>query len=349
MAARPTNKEDLGQRVLSDEAVKDAMPDGPVCPTLPDVIFAQLPPEAQSILSLVNTGVTAAIALSQRTKVPLSGDTIYLEVGQLFSDAAKQVTQTAERVAEEIKDGVEDAAAFAWEQVVAGANTVQQTALALEQGVIDIGKELKDIDDITMNAIEKEFPGFKSAIDCLKGEPGSGPREGSIDAAKTQADTAAPANPAQIKAEAAVIHTKTVEEISKETVPLNPIEQALVDEFQSITTTAQVAAIFAGAPLHIDQNAKIDKQKLARDRQENLGFQVVTPEIIIEGDVYYAVFDALENVIGYDIKTNLKVESITKEKLFQRVLGRTGVVPQVGRGTSFEYNRRFGVAAGDPR
>lgn len=328
MAARPTNKEDVEQIVATDEVVKDAMPDGPVCPSIPGLIFDKiLPPEAQQILSLINTGAElAAAALAQRTKVPPTEEEVKQEINSTFSSAVEKVTQTGTRLKDELGRRAEDIKASAWEAYYSTANSASLATRAVRDGIINIGTDLEDIDEVTMNAIEREFPGYKSIRECLAGGvEGSSVVESGTETANEQVSTPPPPNPAEVKANLQEDNAVPVEsgaDVSTED-PIEPEDRAAIELAKDKALAEQKKSMNDGTPLKIDLDAPLDLEKIARDRQESIGGVVVTPSIFLDGDVYHVVFPQFDTVISYFVDTGLKSGTTTKRK----VLGLGLVTP----------------------
>ena len=66
--------------------------------------------------------------------------------------------------------------------------------------MLDIGTAIENLDEAAIAAMEAQFPGFKSAIECLKGGPeGSPVREAAGEGAKAQITTPATRNEATLR------------------------------------------------------------------------------------------------------------------------------------------------------
>jgi hypothetical protein len=201
-----------------------------VCPSVADVVFEEFP-DLQVLSDVISSGLGAAqsVGASQLTKDP---NALSNEARNAFSDLATKAQQTAERVAEELKDAAEQIATEAKQAVIDEMDKVQQVIEGIEQNIIDVGTDLQNLDQIALNAMAAEFPGFKDAIECLKGGPeGSSNREASGDGAKEQINTPVPPNPAKVKSDVSTITTPpTVEEVQRQQGrELTPREQALRD------------------------------------------------------------------------------------------------------------------------
>lgn len=190
--------EDAQQQQITPEAIKELVPSEPVCPSIAGVVLDQFPDlkTVIDVISQAGAAVDSALLVKAKlTETPTTGEK-EKEAKSLLSTASEKITQTAERVAEEVEDQAEEIAAAAWDAWYATANSITRTTKAIQDGVINIGKAAENIDEITLNAIDAQFPGFKSAIDCLYGEPGGSVREGGVENAKKQVKTPPPANPA---------------------------------------------------------------------------------------------------------------------------------------------------------
>lgn len=193
------NQEDVEQPAVDEGVAREAasLPE-PVCPSIPGVILPEFP-DLQVLTDVIQTGFGAARSVfNQFTKDPTA---LANEVKDAFANTSKQVSQAGDRIVEELGDAAEFIAAEARQAALdelSKANTVIQ---AIRQGAIDLQTDVENLDDITINAMSAQFPGFKNALDCLKGAPGSSVASASGDAAKEQAKTPAPENPATTKEE----------------------------------------------------------------------------------------------------------------------------------------------------
>ena len=194
-AIRPENTEDVVQRVASDDAIDAAMPGEKSCPSVPGVIFAEFPEYGQ-LKSLIEAGVGAASSLKARVLNPPDPEAAVNEAKDAVSDAATKVRRAAAKAAKDIKDGASRIAANAKQAALDELDKVGKLKEAIEQGVIDIGTDLENIDEITLNAMEAQFPGFKNALECLNGPADSGAAEANSKSADDQIVTPPPANPA---------------------------------------------------------------------------------------------------------------------------------------------------------
>ena len=193
-AIRPENAEDVVQQVASDDAIAAAMPDVPPCPSIAGIIFEQFP-EIQEILDIVNTGIGAALAVFD-TVSALDPTAQSNQAKSGLSGAKEKAIRAVEKAAKEIKEEAEAVATAAYEAAKAEVTKLEEMIEAIGQGIIDIGTDLENIDEITLNAIEAQFPGFKNALECLNGLADSGAAMANGDGAKKQINTPPPDNPA---------------------------------------------------------------------------------------------------------------------------------------------------------
>ena len=207
-AIRPENAEDVVQQVASDDAIAAAMPDVPPCPSIAGIIFEQFP-EIQEILDIVNTGIGAALAVFD-TVSALDPTAQSNQAKSGLSGAKEKAIRAVEKAAKEIKEEAEAVATAAYEAAKAEVTKLEEMIEAIGQGIIDIGTDLENIDEITLNAIEAQFPGFKNALECLNGLAGSGAAMANGDGAKKQINTPPPDNPATEKNPIGVLDPETL-------------------------------------------------------------------------------------------------------------------------------------------
>jgi|DEB0MinimDraft_6_1074348.scaffolds.fasta_scaffold00358_5 hypothetical protein len=231
----PQNAEDVRPPLLSEGAIQAAVPSEQVCPNVADIIFAEFP-ELTEVLDIIKQAgalVDPLIALKARLLEPPDPEASENEIKSLLTTAGEKITQTAERVAQEVKDQAAEIAATAWDAWYATANSITRTTQAIEEGVINIENDIQNIDVITLNAIDAQFPGFKSAIDCLYGEDGGSVREGGVENAKEQVNTPAPSNKAEAKTNVAEISPEPTEEEKTQKGITSRIPPTALDQLQS--------------------------------------------------------------------------------------------------------------------
>jgi hypothetical protein len=209
-AIEPENQEDVQQRVASDEAISDAVSGEKSCPSVPGVIFKDYPEYGQ-LKSLMEAGIGAAASLKDRVLNPPDPEAAVNEAKDAVSDAATQESRAAAKAAKDIKDGAALIAANAKQAALDELDKVDKLIEAIGQGVIDIGTDLQNIDEITLNAMAVQFPGFKDARECLNGPADSGAAEANSQSAQEQITTPVPPNPASKKTE--VVETSPADPI----------------------------------------------------------------------------------------------------------------------------------------
>jgi hypothetical protein len=227
--------EDAQQQQITPEAIKQAVPSEPVCPSIAGVVLDQFPDlkTVIDVISQAGAAVDSALLVKAKlTETPTTGEK-EKEAKSLLSTASEKITQTAQRVAQEVEDQAAEIAATARDAWYATANSITRTSKAIQEGAIDIGKAIEDIDEITLNAINAQFPGFKSAIDCLYGENGGSVREGGVENAKKQVNTPAPSNKAEAKTDVAEISPEPTEEEKTQTGITSRIPRTALEQLQA--------------------------------------------------------------------------------------------------------------------
>ena len=167
----------------------------PPCPDIAGVILEQFP-DIKVVVDLLAVGIGAAEGIYAKT---LTQDPTSLtnQAKSAFTDAETKAKQAVINAARDLKKAAEEIAAEAKQAVLDELDKIGELYEAIAQGVLDIGTSIENLDETAIAAMEAQFPGFKSAIECLKGGPeGSPVREAAGDGAKAQITTPAPLNPA---------------------------------------------------------------------------------------------------------------------------------------------------------
>lgn len=256
---RPENAEDVVQRTASDAAIDAAVSGEKSCPSVPGVIFAEFPEYGQ-LKSLMEAGVGAASSLKARVLTPPDPEAAVNEAKDAVSDAATKVRRAAAKAAKDIKDGAAQIATNAKQAALDELDKVDKLIEAIGQGVIDIGTDLQNIDEITLNAMAVQFPGFKDARECLNGPADSGAAVANSKSADDQIVTPVPDNPAKVKSDVAdaivPLTTEQVEAAQEQQGitpdPLRSIEGEFRKEYPHVLVDPddpnKVYAVYPGVP-----------------------------------------------------------------------------------------------------
>ena len=259
-AIRPENAEGVVQRVASDDAIDAAVSGEKSCPSVPGVIFAEFPEYGQ-LKSLMESGIGAAQALKARVLTPPDPEAAVNEAKDAVSDLETKVARAASKAAKDIKDGASQIATNAKQAALDELDKVGKLIEAIGQGVIDIGTDLENIDEITLNAMAVQFPGFKDALECLNGPADSGAAVANSQSAQEQITTPVPDNPAKVKSDVAdAIVPPTTEDVEAAQEqqgitpdPLRDIKGRFNKEYPYVLVdpddSNKVYAVYPGIPL----------------------------------------------------------------------------------------------------
>ena len=170
----------------------------PPCADIAGVILKEFP-DIKVVVDLLAAGIGAAEGIYAKT---LTQDPTSLtdQAKSAFTDAYTKTELAVINAARDLKGAAEEIAAEAKQAVYDEIGKIGQLYEAIAQGVLDIGTAIENLDEAAIAAMETQFPGFKNAIECLKGGPeGSPVREAAGEGAKAQTTTPAPTSPAAKK------------------------------------------------------------------------------------------------------------------------------------------------------
>ena len=198
---RPENAEDVVQQIATDDAIAAAVPTELVCPSI-DIVFPEFP-DFTELRSLMESGVGAAQALKARVLTPPDPEAAVNEAKDAVSDEKTKLARAVGKAAADLKEGANAAKAKAEELILAELGRANTAIRAIGQGIIDIGTDLENIDQLTIDAIGAQFPGYKNPVECLFGPADSGAAVANSQDAKEQITTPVPDNPAKVKSDVA--------------------------------------------------------------------------------------------------------------------------------------------------
>jgi len=183
----PENVEDLVELPINPDVLSGAMPSEPVCPKIPGVTFPE-PPDPAAFGKLVGDKLDSkadavpesledlqkkAKEKKERIKNPPSATDMMNEMATQVSSAAGKAAKALEKAAIDIAAQVEKNLAAEWQKVSEGFTGLEAAMEAVRSGAVDLGALGMDALSLPGAALAAGFPGFKSAGECLKGEPGS--------------------------------------------------------------------------------------------------------------------------------------------------------------------------------
>jgi len=188
----PENVEDLVESPISLDALAEAMPSEPVCPSIPGIPSFPEAPDPAAFGKLASDKVDSkADAVSEsyedlqkkakekkdRIKNPPSASDMMSEMATQVSSAADKAAKALEKAAIDAKNQVQENLAAEWENIASGFSELEAAMEAVKSGAIDLGSLGMDVLSIPGDALAAAFPGFKSASECLKGAPESAEAE----------------------------------------------------------------------------------------------------------------------------------------------------------------------------
>jgi len=168
-----TDVASLPTDAINPGLVSGAMPSEPICPVIPGVSIPSLPKPPDP-----------SAALGDKFKNPPSPSDRMKALADKGSTAAGKLAKAAEKAARDTAAKVEENLAAEFDKVANGYSKLEAAMEASNSGAIDFGSLGMDLLAIPGDAFADAFPGFKSAAECLKGEPGSAEAEFNAKAGK---------------------------------------------------------------------------------------------------------------------------------------------------------------------
>jgi GH24 family phage-related lysozyme (muramidase) len=170
----------------------------PPCPDIAGIILKEFP-NIKVVVDLLAAGIGAAEGIYAKTQAQ-DPTSLTDQAKSAFTDAYTKTELAVINAARDLKGAAEEIAAEAKQAVYDEIGKIGQLYEAIAKGVLDIGTAIENLDEAAIAAMEAQFPGFKNAIECLKGGPeGSPVREAAGEGAKAQITTPADESPAADK------------------------------------------------------------------------------------------------------------------------------------------------------
>jgi hypothetical protein len=159
------------QNAVDPSAVVAAMPSEPVCPSLPGIIFPELP-DLEQLGEIADDALEKVGDLVERLKNPPSAGDTTKEFASGVSSAADKAAKALGKVALDLENQIKDQAAAAWDSAVGQFNDLEAALEAVRSGAIDLSSLGVDILSLPADALAGAFAGFKNAAECLTGVAG---------------------------------------------------------------------------------------------------------------------------------------------------------------------------------
>lgn len=165
----PRSAADVQDDTASAAAIIEQFPDEPICPDIPGVIYDAVP-ELEAFGEIISGAISNTTTLIERVTNPPKGTSITLEISSALSSASDKVEAAIKEAGVAFKDQIDLEYAKTRDLFIQESSPLVQAVDAVSSGLITLRQ---NIYDLPADIVEGAWPGFKKAVVCLVGEPGS--------------------------------------------------------------------------------------------------------------------------------------------------------------------------------